>query len=191
MTNCRRCQTTNPNDAFLSRGVLTPDTIKRSLGPAFILFMPSESKEPIPNDQVPEYFAAVERLTQHVQVVHDILGEIHDELQWAVRNGEAIRLERLTITADQWCGRLRQAAETPAETGTCYHCDATFDSLAEALRRGWRDLQQDVKGLSWNYLGCCPDCPSDDAEHEFSDDEASTPDVPEPTTTAATQRELF
>ncbi len=170
---------------------MTVDTIGRSVGPAFILFMPSESTEPFPRDLMPEYVAAVERLTQHVQVVQDILGEIHDELQWAVRNGEAIRLERLTTTTAEWCGRLPQAVETPAETGTCYHCDAMFDSLAEALRQGWRDLTQDPTGLSWNYLGYCPDCQSEDAAQEFSDDEEAAPHIPESSTLIATQRKLF
>lgn len=43
----------------------------------------------------PQYIAAVERLTQHVQVVQDILDEIREEPSYAVWNQVPIRLDRL------------------------------------------------------------------------------------------------
>ena len=48
-------------------------------------------------------------------------------------------------------------------------CDAMADSLAAAVKEGWRDIQEDLSGLSWNYLGQCPACyereQKADAEH--------------------------
>ncbi len=54
-----------------------------------------------------DYCDAVDRLTQQVQVVGDILDEIREELQWAVRNGELIRLDRITATAEDWVARMK------------------------------------------------------------------------------------
>lgn len=41
----------------------------------------------------------------------------------------------------------------------CILCDAGdgLDSEAEAIAAGWRDIDYD-DGLSWNFLGTCPDC---------------------------------
>ena len=60
--------------------------------------------------------------------------------------------------------------EQVAESISCAGpCDATADSLAAAVKAGWRDIQEDLSGLSWNYLGQCPACyeweQTADAEH--------------------------
>jgi hypothetical protein len=51
---------------------------------------------------------------------------------------------------------LRSAART--ETISCAFCDADSPlDLEAAGAECWKELQVD-DGLSWNYLGVCPDC---------------------------------
>jgi hypothetical protein len=107
----------------------------------------------------PQYLAAVERLAEHVQVVQDILDEIREELQWAVRNHEPIRLDRIPQTVQEWSVRLNPERRYPAipELLTCDSCDSQCDSLQEALQEGWEGLRRD-DGRSWNFLATCPTC---------------------------------
>jgi hypothetical protein len=37
-------------------------------------------------------------------------------------------------------------------------CDAFIEDLDEAKVAGWTDVELDVVGHSWNFLGLCPDC---------------------------------
>lgn len=50
-----------------------------------------------------------------------------------------------------------EEAEDVPESVTCMTCDAQADSIAEATAEGWTDIERH-DGLSWNYLGTCPDC---------------------------------
>ena len=52
------------------------------------------------------------------------------------------------------------------ESVTCYECDAACDSLAEAQAEGWKDLEEDRDGRSWNFLGMCPECSRSEEEKE-------------------------
>jgi hypothetical protein len=51
----------------------------------------------------------------------------------------------------------------PYESIVCGLCgnDAP-DSIREAIREGWRAIVADPKGLSWNFVGVCPECESPD-----------------------------
>lgn len=42
----------------------------------------------------------------------------------------------------------------------CYSCSAGEDvkTIEEARSAGWKDIVEDFEGLSWNYVGICPDC---------------------------------
>ncbi len=46
----------------------------------------------------------------------------------------------------------------PPESISCGVCDAQTDGVAAAEAQGWKHLEMDVEGYSWNYLGLCPDC---------------------------------
>ncbi len=41
----------------------------------------------------------------------------------------------------------------------CVECDAGLDieSPEEAIAAGWTEIEEDFEGISWNYLGCCPE----------------------------------
>lgn len=41
---------------------------------------------------------------------------------------------------------------------TCAHCDAFIDTPHEALLAGWQGITADLEGLSWNFIGDCPEC---------------------------------
>ncbi len=42
----------------------------------------------------------------------------------------------------------------------CYVCDAgtEIDTLEKAGKAGWRGIAYDPDGLSWNFIGHCPEC---------------------------------
>jgi len=50
-------------------------------------------------------------------------------------------------------------SETPAFSLICLNCDAGMDvrSRQKAEECGWHYITED-DGLSWNFLGVCPDC---------------------------------
>ena len=47
-------------------------------------------------------------------------------------------------------------AEVPFSL-TCTQCDASADTPHEALLTGWKGITADLDGLSWNFLGECPE----------------------------------
>lgn len=46
----------------------------------------------------------------------------------------------------------------PPQSIACCQCDGQADSLKEVIASGWTDLDRDVEGYTWNYLGLCPEC---------------------------------
>lgn len=42
----------------------------------------------------------------------------------------------------------------------CLLCDdgLQYDCELEAIAAGWREIEADPEGLSWTYLGVCPEC---------------------------------
>jgi hypothetical protein len=48
-------------------------------------------------------------------------------------------------------------AEIAAQAIACGSCDALIDGITEALAAGWSDIEPDLEGYSWNFLGTCPD----------------------------------
>jgi hypothetical protein len=49
-------------------------------------------------------------------------------------------------------------AKTMCEALACFECDAQIDGIATAAAAGWKDIEPDPEGTTWNYLGLCPDC---------------------------------
>lgn len=43
---------------------------------------------------------------------------------------------------------------------SCRHCDIDppGSSFTSAVLGGWTNIEVDRRGMSWNFLGCCPDC---------------------------------
>lgn len=74
----------------------------------------------------------------------------------------------------QKCGRVFQCERCPSMSGDrdvavcsectfslmCSECDAGMDvvSYEQAMLRGWSDMMPDDHGMSWTWLGTCPDC---------------------------------
>jgi hypothetical protein len=52
-------------------------------------------------------------------------------------------------------------ASTMPEVISCLLCDADTLGVIDALGSGWRDIEADPEGYSWNYLGFCPGCVRD------------------------------
>jgi len=110
-----------------------------------------------------EVAEAVNRLTEMLSTIEDILVDIKGELSWIINNREDIKLPVPVITRmpkrasdPNWGAKL--AALNKPETIACTECDvASPDSLAVALHDGWTNLVPD-DGVEWNYLGVCPDC---------------------------------
>ena len=40
----------------------------------------------------------------------------------------------------------------------CARCGMAVDSVAEAKKAKWTEIEEDAEGFSWNYTGVCPDC---------------------------------
>lgn len=89
----------------------------------------------------------MEELTAEAHVLWKAVDEARTEIVNELRGRY-----RETIEKPQLC------LETVPESVSCAECDATADSLAEALQKGWTRLQADLSGLSWNYLGICGPC---------------------------------
>jgi hypothetical protein len=118
--------------------------------------------EPLGNDVA----QSLERLSEQIEVVGEILDEIREEIQWAVRNGEWPRLDRLTVTAEDWIARLRAAAISPdpaakGDVGRCLRelldSPEVRASLAEPIRQIAVELQEvvaaeEARGEPY----CCP-----------------------------------
>jgi hypothetical protein len=45
---------------------------------------------------------------------------------------------------------------------TCGRCgdDCERETYAEAIAGGWTEIEPDLEGVSWNFLGHCPECSS-------------------------------
>jgi len=115
----------------------------------------------------PEKFSeAIQPLVEELRVIREVLTETHQDIQHLTRNiqdylsaiadsSDEIRQE---ILARIRYDNLPKPHQLPEETVTCAHCDASCDSLADAVRAGFTRLQPDPDGVSWNYLGECSEC---------------------------------
>ena len=107
----------------------------------------------------PDYVEELRKLNDTIRVIQDIASEIAEEVQYALRNQVPIRFDRFAATAEQWRQRLHpDTLDVLPESVSCESCDNSADSLQQALRNGWTDLAMDESGLSWNFLGRCPEC---------------------------------
>lgn len=49
-------------------------------------------------------------------------------------------------------------AKIAPESIECFMCDAQADGITSAIAAGWKDIEQDLEGYGYNYLGYCPAC---------------------------------
>lgn len=49
-------------------------------------------------------------------------------------------------------------AKDPPQTISCNFCTAQADGVKDAEAQGWKDIDMDVEGYTWNFLGTCPEC---------------------------------
>jgi len=105
-------------------------------------------------------------LVEELKAIREVLTETHQDIQHLTRNIQDY-LSAIADSSDQIreeiLARIRydelpKPLLPPEETVTCAHCDASADSLAEAVRKGFTALQPDPSGLSSNYLAACPEC---------------------------------
>lgn len=53
---------------------------------------------------------------------------------------------------------LQRALETKPFSLICTGCDSDGpETYTKAIDEGWTEIAPD-DGMSWNFLGCCPDC---------------------------------
>ena len=107
-----------------------------------------------------------DRLSDHMQVVEDILEEIREEVLWGVRNG---RIRIVSMAADP-CAEDMRLNEADQET-LCPDCETELPNLAEAIRRGWTDLRQNDTG----FLGTCQECAENNSDLDEADVEEREP----------------
>ncbi len=127
----------------------------------------------------------LERLIDEIKGVRDAAEQLYTLFDHAWRNREEL-FELLTGT------KIERKEEIP-ETLSCDNCDASADSIAEALQEGWIDLNYDPDGRSWNYIGHCPDCQKEDEEefHRLNPQLRPTPVLETPPPKTAEQQMLF
>lgn len=65
---------------------------------------------------------------------------------------------RLGATPFAIAARMNPQGEEPEVVSCAGGCDASVDSLAEAVKEGWDRLTHNPSGLSWSWLGVCPSC---------------------------------
>lgn len=114
-------------------------------------------------DQLSE---AIQPLVEESKAVREILTEIHTDIQHLTRNAQ----DYLSVVADavdeirgEILARLRyddipKPILPPEKIVICARCDIQFDSLAEAVRAGFTDLQSDPEHRPNSYAGQCGDC---------------------------------
>lgn len=58
---------------------------------------------------------------------------------------------------------------------SCNHCSAGdgIDSIEQATALGWSSIEEDADGMSWDYLGLCPECLKEQREEELADSPAA------------------
>lgn len=109
---------------------------------------------------------AIHPLVEELKAIREVLAETQQDIQHLTRNmkdylsaiadsSDEIRSE---ILAQIRYDNLPKPFLPPDETVTCAHCDASADSLAEAVQAGFTRLQLDPDEGSNNYLGQCPGC---------------------------------
>lgn len=85
---------------------------------------------------------AIEEATQVGHVLWQTIEELRTDLVHELRNH---------------IDRPQESKE--AEIVSCAGgCDASVDSLSEAVIAGWSRLTHDPEGLSWSWIGVCADC---------------------------------
>ena len=59
-----------------------------------------------------------------------------------------------------FCSKVckEEYAQSPPQSISCEYCSAQADGILEAETAGWKGIEMDIEGYSWNFLGACPDC---------------------------------
>jgi len=113
-----------------------------------------------------ELSEGIQAIVEELKAIREVLTETHQDIQHLTRNVQDY-LSAIADSSDQIreeiLARVRyddlpKPHLPPEETVTCAHCDASADSLAEAVRRGFAALQPDPSGLLSNYLAECAEC---------------------------------
>lgn len=143
-------------------------------------------------EATPDYVAELRRLGDVLRVIQELVTETREEIELAARNHQHVRLNRIPANMQEWALRLlaEKDLERVPESISCDDCDASCDSLQQALHEGWIDLNEDLTGMTWNYLGHCPDCQKAD-EEEFYRLNPHIEREDAPATTKKAQGELF
>lgn len=100
----------------------------------------------------PSIIDEIHGLKDSIDCLREGVDELYLVLDHLWRNREEIHRLLDTPAVPQ------KSSQRVAESLSCAECDATADSLSDALQNGWTRLQADLSGLSWNYLGICPSC---------------------------------
>lgn len=126
---------------------------------------------------------AVDRLTDMMSAVHDLMARFKDDMTWIINNRDEFGVVP-SQAADISKSQAPQVSITPetSEALACFECDVEPPpSLAEALRTGWTGLIPH-EGRLWEFLGLCPGCLeksfTDPDAHEFAGDEREEEEPP-------------
>ncbi len=105
-----------------------------------------------------ELAQAVDRLTDVLSTVYDLLARFKEDLTWVINNrGEFSRHPSPPPGVGPAADAEPGAGKNP-EAIACTDCDAASpESLSAALHAGWTELTPS-EGKTWNFLGLCPDC---------------------------------
>ena len=112
-----------------------------------------------------ELAQAVDRMTDMLSTVYDLLARFKDDFTWVINNREEFLSRHPEPAAQPATAPSQPIISTmPPEIIACSDCDVPSPvSLAAALQEGWTELAPH-RGEHWNYVGLCPDC----LESEYS-----------------------
>lgn len=54
--------------------------------------------------------------------------------------------------------RHLKANPGPIRCGYSDGCDRELETVSEAKAAGWKSIEADAEGSTWNWLGTCPEC---------------------------------
>ena len=117
---------------------------------------PASSPGPAPEGELVQ---AIDRLTDILSTVYDLLARFKDDLTWIINNREELSVHRpASATSAPVLACTQPEPIKKPEIIACSDCEVPSPaSLAAALLEGWTELTPH-EGERWNYVGLCPDC---------------------------------
>src|SRR5437016_3514394 len=104
--------------------------------------------------ELPERIASDLRIiAENIEPLRDAVEQLHILLEYVYRNRE----ELATLLHPRSAPVVLSTGEEVPFALACSHIDSAL-SRAEAIADGWTGIDEDLQGLSWNFLGLCPDC---------------------------------